>query len=312
MSVADDQGPDDQTLLRYLLGPMTEDETERLDELSITDDACASRVNALEHDLVDAYVKGELYGDALDRFTVHYLSSPAAREKVRFAEALLAHQRRAPRTAPHRRVRAFARVVAQWGLAAAALLVVGVAGYLLLDNVRLRNQVRDARAAHAVLEERERQLQRQLSDQQSAGTATAAELARVRESLAALEARTANTQPAAGAAVLSFVLQPPTRGVGELPTLAIPPATTTVALRLMLESDDYPRYDVVIRDPATDRIVSRTDNLRTTGSAAATSLAVTLGAGLLKPQIYRAEVTGVPARGAPEAVGGYSFRVVPK
>jgi len=31
---------------------------------------------------------------------------------------------------------------------------------------------------------------------------------------------------------------------------------------------------------------------------------------LLKPQVYTVEVTGVPARGAAELVGSYTFRVV--
>jgi len=86
------QPPDDQLLIRYLIGALPDVETERLDELSITDDDVASRLRALEHDLVDAYVKGELSGETLDLFRSHYLASPAQRERVRFAEVLSAHQ----------------------------------------------------------------------------------------------------------------------------------------------------------------------------------------------------------------------------
>ena len=60
--------PDDQRLVRYLLGSLPEDETEQFDELSIADDQFSAQLSAVEHDLVDAYVKGELSGDMLARF----------------------------------------------------------------------------------------------------------------------------------------------------------------------------------------------------------------------------------------------------
>ena len=54
-----------QTIRDYLLGQLPESETERLDELTITDDQCAERVRAVEHDLVDAFARGELAGVVL-------------------------------------------------------------------------------------------------------------------------------------------------------------------------------------------------------------------------------------------------------
>src|SRR5215470_46098 len=52
--------PDDEMLVRYLVGTTTDEETEALDELSIVDEAFAERLRAAEHDLVDAYASGEL------------------------------------------------------------------------------------------------------------------------------------------------------------------------------------------------------------------------------------------------------------
>src|ERR1700720_1221919 len=86
---------DDQLLIRYLLGTLPEQETERLDELSIVGDDFACRLSEVENDLVDAYVSGQLSGETLERFQSSYLSSAARREKVRFAEALLARENRA-------------------------------------------------------------------------------------------------------------------------------------------------------------------------------------------------------------------------
>jgi len=88
--------PDDELVVRYLLGALTEAETECLDELSITDDVFALRLGTLEQDLVDAYVKGELSGEALAAFRSRYLASPAQRKRVRFARALVRAFRHRP------------------------------------------------------------------------------------------------------------------------------------------------------------------------------------------------------------------------
>jgi hypothetical protein len=45
-----------------MVGALPDDETERLDELSITDPSFADRLNAVEYDLVDSYVRGEALG----------------------------------------------------------------------------------------------------------------------------------------------------------------------------------------------------------------------------------------------------------
>src|SRR5260370_14859836 len=93
MSLTHSDERDDQRLIRYLVGALSEDETERLDELSIADDRFAADLHAVEHDLVDAYASGTLVGDIRERFEMQYLSSPAGRAKVAFATALLRYQR---------------------------------------------------------------------------------------------------------------------------------------------------------------------------------------------------------------------------
>ena len=77
-----------QTIRDYLLGQLPESETERLDELSITDDECAERIRAVEHDLVDEFARGELQGVVLEQFRSRYLTTPRRRDATRFAEAL--------------------------------------------------------------------------------------------------------------------------------------------------------------------------------------------------------------------------------
>ena len=80
---------DDQQLIDYALGLLTEIEAERLDEASITDDEIAVRLCSVEDDLVDAYVTGTLDQRTRENFEATYLKSPRRREKVKFARRFL-------------------------------------------------------------------------------------------------------------------------------------------------------------------------------------------------------------------------------
>src|SRR5947209_1954353 len=146
--------PDDQRLSRYLLGSLADAEADALDELSVADEQIASRLSAVEHDLVDAYVKGELSGETLDRFRSRYLSSPVGIRKVRLAEALFEYQTQHTAPVAHRsgsaaRMRTFAwpHNVPQWAMAAAALLVLTVGAVLVIDNLRLRREIAQSASA---------------------------------------------------------------------------------------------------------------------------------------------------------------------
>src|SRR5215831_7524281 len=93
--MSDARSPDDRTVVDYLLGALSANETERLDELSIADDDFAARLTATENDLVDAFVRGQLPDDLARRVRDQYVASPARQQKLRFAQALLDHQARA-------------------------------------------------------------------------------------------------------------------------------------------------------------------------------------------------------------------------
>ncbi len=146
-----------QTSSEYLLGALPEAETERLDELSFTDDEFAESLQVAETDLVDAYVLGELTGADLERFKTHYLVSPLRREKVEFAKVLSKFWRAGvgwslrlspgePLPARRGRFAALGVFIApppilQWGLAAAALAMLIVGGWVAVENIRLRQQM---------------------------------------------------------------------------------------------------------------------------------------------------------------------------
>src|SRR5882757_5985825 len=95
MQSPDQSGLNDEHLVQYLLGALPEEETLRMDELSITNEDFVWRLRGVENDLVDAYVRSEMDAETLHRFTSFYLSSVKRREKVALAEGLLRFQAKA-------------------------------------------------------------------------------------------------------------------------------------------------------------------------------------------------------------------------
>src|SRR5438874_12123578 len=89
--------PGDAALVRYLLGTVSREEEERLDELSIVDPQFAERLRGVEDDLADAYVRGELTESDRVRYRERYLASAHGAEGQQLAEALAARERRGMR-----------------------------------------------------------------------------------------------------------------------------------------------------------------------------------------------------------------------
>lgn len=298
--------PDDSTLIRYLVGRVSEDEAEQLDERSIVDEDFAQRLRAVEHDLVDAYTNGTLTGDALEGFRSQYLRSPAGLAQVEFARALRGAAV-AGQASPSRAVSGF-EAIPRWQLAAAAL-VLAASGYLVVDDLRLRRQVSAVHQAQAELEQRARQLQDEVGRQQSAANASEQELARARDALAAARPQTNQAKPG-GPSVLALVLRAATRAAGDIPQLAIPAGVDAVVLRLPLIAVDFPRYEAALRDATGDRVIWQSGRLGAPGASDRPTIPVTVPTSLLAPRTYVLELTGIPAQGVAEPLDTYPFRVV--
>ncbi len=325
---------DEQKMISYLLGALPVAETERHDELSLTDEEFVARLGAVENDLVDAYVRGELAGERLERFNAYYLASPRRHEKVRlaqtfvrFADAVAVNKAEASRQpalpvsiskkkpAPSSLWLTLfkPRPALQWGLVAAALLLLLASSYFLFENARLKNQMAQTQAERAALQQHEQELQRQLDDARTADAETAKELADVRERLAQLEAQQPNQQNENTAAnggdmrIASFTLAPPLRG-GPVAQITLPVETDLLALRLQLEANDFSIYQAALKNPASGQIIWRSGRLK--ANPASNSVTVRLRAGLLKPQNYTLELSGVQSNGAAEIISSYTFKVV--
>ena len=309
----------DRSIVRYLLNSLPEAEAERFDELSIADVEFAEALSAAEKDLVDAYIQGELSGAELENFRSYYLASPLRRDKVEFALAFQTWaEKNAVAQAPEEREeqarkpqdsKAFGllralqapRLSWQWGLASAALVLLLVGGWLVFERARVRQQEEQRLAKIKSEQERDRAREEvgRLKQQPAPES-------RVAENVNT-SAQTRPSPPKA-TSVAFFVLKPQMRGIGQVSTVSIPASTGYVAMQLELESNDYPAYRVALVDSSNNQVLWRSGKINATTNGKA--LSVRLRPGLLKPQTYLLQVSGVPANGRSEVVGDYPFRVV--
>ena len=295
---------DDQVLTSYLLGSLPAEQAERLDELSIADEEFVWRLAGVENDLVDAFVKSELTGEALQRFNSHYLSSSKRRAKVEFAAALRQFQQtkaglaQGRIAAPKRSLQArfsWSMPAWNWGFAVVMLLL---AGYLLIKESGLRRQLESARAGEATALQREQQLRNDLEQQRLPGD----ESHRPEN-----PGGSQSTDPQIK--MVSLLLLPPTRGPATVPTLTVRGGTDLAVLLLALESNDFPGYRVTLKDPGSGRVLWRSAELETTSAGDKKAVSAGFPASLLKQQHYIAEVAGV-RNGRAETLAGYPFQVV--
>lgn len=294
---------DDELLTRYLLGNVSADQAEKLDELSVADDEFAWRLTGVENDLVDGFVRGEMRGENLNRFRSFYLSSAKRQQKVEFAAGFLSLKERAAgefrEQSPRATNRSWWRWISpfrQWSFAAAALALLFVAGYLFTDNLSLRRQgdVADLNRQH------EQQLQQELDQQRASNAQLQHELDNSRGTTTVLGQL--NT--------IALLLPAPTRSAVTIENVSIHPGTDLLVLALSLESDDFPQYRISLKDPATRQEIWHSTTLLSSTSAGHKTVTGGVPAKLLRQQRYLAQLIGIQRNGKVVPVADYPFSAV--
>lgn len=336
-----EQAYNSQMITQYLLGSLPEIDSERFDELSITDDQFAEALKATENDLVDAYAQGELAGAELERFESHYLASPLRREKAGFAEKFQQWSQesstaqaagiRPEGREKHTRAGWFAglgvfsvpRPAWQWGTAFAALALLVVGSWLVFENVRLRQEITQTQTGSGSSGGPDQQPQKAVEEQRAVDERTEQELARARaraenERSAQEKQRIAEEQVAAkqsqpspgGLSIASFILTPQMRSIGQMTEVSIPPDRNRVVMHLQLEPNKFRVYRVYLLDGTGGKALWRSSPLRARTVEGVKTLDVGMRSATLKLQTYILQVTGVSADGASEIVGDYPFKLV--
>src|ERR1051325_8237960 len=78
----------EKLIARYLLGELPEEQQVEIEDRAFSDQDYLASITAVENDLIDEYVRGELSAADRQRFETRFLASAERRKRVEFAEAL--------------------------------------------------------------------------------------------------------------------------------------------------------------------------------------------------------------------------------
>jgi hypothetical protein len=325
------------SIRRYLLGDLSEQEREQVEQRLMSDDDLYQQLLVAEDELIDEYVSDELPEQERAKFSRHFLSVPELRQDVKFAASLKKHaletaQRDviAPKPAAPARISPFGwlgtlftRPAFGASLAALLLAAVVLAAWLATQNSQLKRQLGQLQATRqSPTPESTPGLQEQLASERLRNEQLSAELRRQQELLAdesrklqqvretqgqqqSANARTQTTRQGVAAFVVLALTPGVVRDSGELKKVSLSPDTREVRVRLDLAAGGYRGYHAALR-AADGREVWTARGLRATR---AKYVQVNIPAKLLKPDDYQILLSGVTSTGEVEELNSYYFRV---
>lgn len=303
----------EQTMTRYLLGELSEQEQAALEERYYRDPQVFNEVLRVESELVDAYARGQLSTEMRERFENSYLKHPARRNRVEFARALTTRiDERENSVSPAEQSAQSAlhiswkqRLLAAVGgqrpalrfAMALVILFVALAGVWVFVNSRWRQQQREIQAQRENQERREQTAAQQPTETPKQQNQVPPE----------------TTQPAPNSAppIVSLALTAGgVRGAGGGPTqtLVIPHDTTHAQILLDLKDDSYPRYRASLRKIGGSEIFTQT-NIRPRSTKTGARFVFTVPARQLTSGDYTLTLGGITPEGEVDDLNKSLFRV---
>ncbi len=310
-----------RTIIRYLLGELSDSEQTALEDKYFTDPQVFDKMVKTENELVDNYARGRLNPQLRERFEQYYLADPQRRERAKFAQVLVAKldQELSPRASDHSGVQAlpwwrlllteiFGKSPAFAFSALILLLLMFGAGWLFLQGKRLRQELIQTQSARATQEKRERELQEEIANQRTRMENLNAELYRAR-SQGRSQAESPVTR-AVPAFVTLLLTTGGTRGLdaGAAPKLTIPAGTRRVRLQLSQREHEYPSYRAVVAPIGGQTIFTR-QGLKPKTTKSGTVFVLVVPAGKFLTGDYVLSLQGVRPDGEVDDVSKSLFRV---
>jgi hypothetical protein len=274
--MTNDPSFDDPRLARYLLGEAPPDEQASIEQRYCADPDFHAEVQAVERELIDQYIRGELTNTAA--FETHFMAAPSRREKVEFARALM----RTPVSQPAASASGTRRL---WPLAAAATLVLAAGSAWLLTN---RPSVEP--------------------EQANAGVETPAGGGAVPVKPSIAPPTPAPPRPLDPAPRVVTLMLTPTlvRSSGTTPALVVGDATH-VRLQLAIEGDTYSNYRVLIRT-AEGVEIWRQEQLKAQAVNGERAIVIDVPAARFSTNDFTVTLSGITSGGGVDELDGYSFR----
>ena len=118
---------EETVVVRYLLGDLPEEAQIQVEDRAFSDPSYLRIIEAVEADLIDAYVHSQMAAPERQQFESRFLVSPQRRKKVEFARALADVARTSVATQPVRRPVADRAQPSLWASFIASLRGAGLA-----------------------------------------------------------------------------------------------------------------------------------------------------------------------------------------
>lgn len=314
----------EDSLTRFLLGEVSEHERAEVEDRLLSDEEFYEGLVAVEGDLMDAYVRGELPEPERAQFEKVFFATARGRERVEFARGLLrsATLLHDGESAPPPPTLAPAKSPGRWGLLAyffaprpalsyafaVVVLAITVAiTWMVIERMRGRVTPQQARTEAPQRPEEQPPIappQQKEAPPSPASDQATANGERKPDRDAANDGPT--TRPGSVFATITLMPGSLRDGAGG-GNLFVPRAATHVRLRLQLEDDAYQAYRATISTPEGRKIW--TGAARKDRAANAHSVTLTLPAASLKRGDYVVELDGAVANGPSVPAAQYSFRV---
>jgi anti-sigma-K factor RskA len=318
---------DEKLIAQYLLGELPEEKQVEIEDRAFSDKEYLATITAVENDLIDEYVCGDLTAAEQQRFESRFLASAERRKRVEFARALRTVA--SEPTGPEKKVVQTAKTwswresvyaflnglnpAARLAFVAASILLVVGAAWLFAETLRLRRQVTQLQAenqagqnlqqALEVERKRNAELNARLDQEKQQREQTD-------ESLRQLTETPEATKPAPPPVIASLTLLPGlSRGGGQKPALDLSNDARLVRLQIGIDPEEqYKSFAVELRTLA-GRQVWNGENLAPRTRRGTRAVGLTLPATVLKSGEYELRLRGLTEGGGSEDVGFYYFNV---
>lgn len=286
--------PNDKLLLGYLLGELSEQESVELEGQYFTNTDTFEHLWAVEYELIDRYVRGELSVRDRERFEKRFLSSPKQLQKIEFVRSFFQYVAKAPpqrertwrRITPWRFVLPKPATLVPAALALAAAVVLG-SWWLSRTQSPTRTVGSQTQA--------DRTRPAAAGEEQPAPTPQ--------------QAPSTSGQQSKGLVVALLLTADLTRGDARQSTLAIPSNSSWVELSANLGPDTYKSYRCELQTVDGHLIWSQEAAEARSGTSGK-SVLVRIPAERFASRDYVFTLSGRTAAGKFEVVGEYVFRAV--
>ncbi len=290
----------------YLLGEMPEEKRADFEVRYLAEESLFEQMLMVKQELIDAYVRNHLDAPTREKFERHFLATPEGQKEVAFARALREKLNQPPAAAPIREKTGWANWFGswsprEWSFAAATLLLLLVAGWLLAENQKLRRTLSATQTEIAHQAIREQELRQQLAQQLAPSPTPLVTPESPAPGNERLNERLND--------LLAVNLNSPARDDGDLPSVKLSAEVRRVRLTLRLNFEPAAlNCDLTLRTPNGAKLERR--NLRARASSEGYFLQADLPSTAFAAGVHQAIVSAHDADNNEQVTIPYRFRVL--